>query len=253
MAEGGGLLNRYRVVKPYRGFESLRLRQIFAQVIVFTYLSRIRATRPSNCPTSDPMARKPPPSATSPDLNPQKIRQGIERLRKRISELENFVPTSVKERWAPETKALEAAIADTIDAVFGHNAPRANRFEAAANLDRGGLVLGGGPDPLYKVQQWLAEGKADALALLRQAVSLLEEDLAELGEEPHVPINSPQKPAISNEEIFIVHGRDTPAKHEVELLVERAGLKPVILHRQANEGRTVIEKFEDHGGTLGSP
>src|SRR4051812_39948452 len=25
-AEGGGLLNRYRVVKPYRGFESLRLR-----------------------------------------------------------------------------------------------------------------------------------------------------------------------------------------------------------------------------------
>ena len=32
MAEGGGLLNRYRVVKPYRGFESLRLRQfIFVQ------------------------------------------------------------------------------------------------------------------------------------------------------------------------------------------------------------------------------
>ena len=30
MAEGGGLLNRYRVVKPYRGFESLRLRQICA-------------------------------------------------------------------------------------------------------------------------------------------------------------------------------------------------------------------------------
>ena len=27
VAEGGGLLNRYRVVKPYRGFESLRLRK----------------------------------------------------------------------------------------------------------------------------------------------------------------------------------------------------------------------------------
>ena len=33
MAEGGGLLNRYRVVKPYRGFESLRLRQILQQHI----------------------------------------------------------------------------------------------------------------------------------------------------------------------------------------------------------------------------
>ena len=30
VAEGGGLLNRYRVVKPYRGFESLRLRQCMA-------------------------------------------------------------------------------------------------------------------------------------------------------------------------------------------------------------------------------
>jgi hypothetical protein len=30
VAEGGGLLNRYRVVKPYRGFESLRLRQIIS-------------------------------------------------------------------------------------------------------------------------------------------------------------------------------------------------------------------------------
>jgi hypothetical protein len=31
VAEGGGLLNRYRVVKPYRGFESLRLRQLYAK------------------------------------------------------------------------------------------------------------------------------------------------------------------------------------------------------------------------------
>ena len=30
VAEGGGLLNRYRVVKPYRGFESLCLRHPFA-------------------------------------------------------------------------------------------------------------------------------------------------------------------------------------------------------------------------------
>ena len=29
VAEGGGLLNRYRALKPYRGFESLRLRQFY--------------------------------------------------------------------------------------------------------------------------------------------------------------------------------------------------------------------------------
>src|SRR5260221_6538308 len=35
VAEGGGLLNRYRVVKPYRGFESLRLRHTDHQLIDF--------------------------------------------------------------------------------------------------------------------------------------------------------------------------------------------------------------------------
>ncbi len=36
MAEGGGLLNRYRALKLYRGFESLSLRQIliFSNVVV---------------------------------------------------------------------------------------------------------------------------------------------------------------------------------------------------------------------------
>jgi hypothetical protein len=33
VAEGGGLLNRYRVVKPYRGFESLRLRHPLADFL----------------------------------------------------------------------------------------------------------------------------------------------------------------------------------------------------------------------------
>jgi hypothetical protein len=39
VAEGGGLLNRYRVVKPYRGFESLRLRHRH-----YSVLSVIRIT-----------------------------------------------------------------------------------------------------------------------------------------------------------------------------------------------------------------
>ena len=33
VAEGGGLLNRYRALKPYRGFESPLLRARFARMI----------------------------------------------------------------------------------------------------------------------------------------------------------------------------------------------------------------------------
>ncbi|WFU39871.1 nucleotide-binding protein [Bradyrhizobium sp. CB82] len=197
------------------------------------------------------MTRKSPSAPLPTPKIVQQLRQGIDRIQRRISELETFQPESVKERWAPETKALEAAIADTIDAVFGHNSSRGRRFSAAANLDRGALILGGGSDPLYKIHQWLTEGKADALALLREAVRSLEEDLVEIEEEAVTPPQPRQNAAISNDEIFIVHGRDTPAKHEVELLIERAGLKPIVLHRQPNEGRTIIEKFEAHGGAAG--
>jgi predicted nucleotide-binding protein len=54
-----------------------------------------------------------------------------------------------------------------------------------------------------------------------------------------------------SKDVFIVHGQDSPAKIEVARLIERAGLNAVILHEQSNEGRTIIEKFEKHGGSAG--
>ena len=48
VAEGGGLLNRYRVVKPYRGFESLRLRQLYTTACPAIRSSRA-ARRTASC------------------------------------------------------------------------------------------------------------------------------------------------------------------------------------------------------------
>lgn len=44
---------------------------------------------------------------------------------------------------------------------------------------------------------------------------------------------------------FIVHGRDEATKAVVARFVERQGFEAVILHEQANRGRTVFEKFLD--------
>ena len=46
--------------------------------------------------------------------------------------------------------------------------------------------------------------------------------------------------------VFIVHGHDEGAREAVARFLERIGLEPIILHEQANLGRTVIEKFEHH-------
>lgn len=44
--------------------------------------------------------------------------------------------------------------------------------------------------------------------------------------------------------IFIVHGHDGEAREAVARFLSRVGLEPIILHEQANRGRTVIEKVE---------
>lgn len=46
--------------------------------------------------------------------------------------------------------------------------------------------------------------------------------------------------------IFIIHGRDEGPKNSVARFLENLGLEPVILAEQPSQGRTIIEKFEQH-------
>lgn len=46
--------------------------------------------------------------------------------------------------------------------------------------------------------------------------------------------------------VFIVHGHDELAVSNVALFVRKLDLKPIVLHEQANEGKTIIEKIEAH-------
>lgn len=48
----------------------------------------------------------------------------------------------------------------------------------------------------------------------------------------------------SNKKVFIVHGHDEQLLQEVELMIHRIGLQPIILKNEASGGRTVIEKIE---------
>ncbi|MFJ3483245.1 TIR domain-containing protein [Pseudomonas sp. NPDC090202] len=54
------------------------------------------------------------------------------------------------------------------------------------------------------------------------------------------------KSPMSNK-IFIVHGHETGARETLARFLERIGFEAIILHEQANQGRTVIEKVEAHG------
>jgi predicted nucleotide-binding protein len=46
--------------------------------------------------------------------------------------------------------------------------------------------------------------------------------------------------------VFIVHGHDEHMKEAAARVLSDFGLMPIILHEQANEGNTLMEKLEEH-------
>jgi predicted nucleotide-binding protein len=75
--------------------------------------------------------------------------------------------------------------------------------------------------------------------------------LEDLEDAQHVVAESPaltvpEAPALSRR-VFIVHGHDEGARETAARFLEKLGFEAVILHEQANRGRTVIEKIEAHG------
>ena len=51
---------------------------------------------------------------------------------------------------------------------------------------------------------------------------------------------------MSSKKVFIVHGHDEQLLNEVELMIRRIGLEPIILKNEASGGRTIIEKIEHY-------
>ena len=95
-------------------------------------------------------------------------------------------------------------------------------------------------DQARQLLQWMIEG-------LHSLESILERlPLFPLSVKP---VHTEAAPAPSKQlgkDIFIVHGHDSAAKHEVARVIDQLGLHPIILHEKADRGRTIIEKVEHH-------
>ena len=61
-----------------------------------------------------------------------------------------------------------------------------------------------------------------------------------------ITIETKEKKSSDSRKVFIVHGHDNELKNEVESFIKDLGLVPIVLHKQANEGTTIIEKIENH-------
>jgi len=103
----------------------------------------------------------------------------------------------------------------------------------------GGSIYVNMPD--YAIQENFINGYTALKTLLEGFI----EQLEAFGEPTEEKIIEATK-HISSMEIFIVHGHNEEVKNELAIILNKLGFKPIILHEQANQGLTLIEKLEKH-------
>ena len=192
------------------------------------------------------MGRRPTHAIKRPaELTSAQLQAGIDRLNKLLDRVKQFDPQSVIEQFnIPHVDQLSAAIDDALARTFGPESLDYDRYRSAAEFDNGPFNYAY-EVPIREVHQSLARSKARNIALLEQAIESLKERLADAGPSASLPGRSHDLSELASRRVFVVHGHGG-TEHAVAGFLRQLGLEPVVLHEKANEGQTIIEKFEAH-------
>lgn len=88
---------------------------------------------------------------------------------------------------------------------------------------------------------------------LRSCKAIFEIYLEDIADESESILQSDSSAKLRNmSKIFIVHGHDEGMKQSVARIIEQQGIEAIILSEQTNQGRTIIEKFEDYSDVDGA-
>ena len=94
-------------------------------------------------------------------------------------------------------------------------------------------------------ESWWAMHRADSLQTqLKKMHGLIE--LLETEQQLNGGHAAQVIPGTNGHNIFLVHGHDERVLHETARFLETLEQDVVVLREQPNQGRTIIEKFEDH-------
>lgn len=199
------------------------------------------------------MARAKPPATVAPklELSAHDIEWSIKLIEDRINELESFDIKKVS-RSTPELAALSSSIASTLERAFGENTSAYQRYASATKLQHVTMAISMDGYPRHVDYQGPTGQNIDrSIALLRSAQGALREDLEYLqSRDIHTKVSSPSVSGTSSS-VFVVHGHDEAALQGLARFLEKLGLKAIVLREQPDQGRTIIEKFEDSAAEVG--
>ena len=106
-----------------------------------------------------------------------------------------------------------------------------------------GFAISGMPDSDF--QDAYVRGLDRAASFLESMIDEIEE-YWENDEQPAPNLSLESSAMEVTNEVFVVHGKDDGAKETVARFLTKLGLEPVVLREQPNQGRTIIEKFEQY-------
>lgn len=160
----------------------------------------------------------------------------MDKIEKLISNAEKLKQSNANTN-APQFKAWKNETLCFLERKFGKDSPELKGFEDIKFYSMYGCVYPGTlkNDPI-KVKDYFTKGLDTAILYLKSYQS----DISSAEKEEIFPTQS----TANMKSIFIVHGRNDGVKAQVSNLLLKVGLKPIILHEQANQGKTIIEKFE---------
>jgi len=95
----------------------------------------------------------------------------------------------------------------------------------------------------------LTERNTPVARILESGNVVTSDVLAVIKDSRKRPVEKPvpkRSAAITNNDIFIVHGHDDAMKEAVARTIEKIGLNAIVLHERPNQGKTIIEKFTNY-------
>ncbi len=162
--------------------------------------------------------------------------QAVGRLRKALDEIP-FGAYHTDE--SPEFQVWFRNARITLQNTFGENSPQ--------YIDFAGINFA----PIVPHLRLAPEGRMAYGNGLRTAAAFLKSMIGEIEDYWEDDIQSATVLSPHTNRIFVVHGRDDGTRETVARFLKGLDLEPIILQEQPNEGRTIIEKFEDYADSVG--
>jgi predicted nucleotide-binding protein len=139
-------------------------------------------------------------------------------------------PHGYPSSFRPEWVAWQTRVKAIIVKLFGEESSQNQAVETALAV----RVKGNGEDKFQQCRNYI-------IGTLQTAIETLKDDIFD-----ELKKDSAQAPGKLSNKVFVVHGHDDVAKSALEILLSEIGLEPIVLHRQADQGQTIIEKLEKH-------